>query len=162
MYDIIVIGAGPAGLSAAYFAASEGLKVAVVGKYKESKAYQLGLVKNYPGFPAGIVGAELMELIVTQAKHAVSDIFEEFADCVEAQSGFVVSTASGKKLSAKAIVLATGAETNFPVPAFGTPGIFLTGELAGSTSIAQAVGSGAQVAQDAVKFVRTVPSLKLI
>lgn len=162
MYDLIVVGAGPAGLSAAFFAASEGLKVAVIGKPKESKAYQIPLVKNYPGFPKGIIGAELLELFLVQTKQLISDLFEEHVTTISIQNGFSISTASGKKLSAKALVLACGTDSALELPPFGTPGIFIAGELASTTTVAGAVGSGAQVAAEAVRYLRTIPSLKLV
>ena len=163
MYDLIVIGAGPAGLSAAFFAASEGLKVALIGKPAESQLVKIALVKNYPGFPQGIPGPDLIQLFVTQAHNCVADLLWEHVFSVESQNGFVVATESGKKLPARCLVFALGQnEFDLTLPAFGTPGIFLAGAQTGTTSVAQAVGSGATVAAEAVRYVRTVPSLKLV
>src|ERR671938_843905 len=68
VFDIVVIGAGPAGLSAAVYAASEGLRTLVVDR--ESIGGQAGtssLIRNYLGFPLGIGGAELCNRALDQA-----------------------------------------------------------------------------------------------
>jgi thioredoxin reductase len=137
------------------------LKVAVVGQPKKSKVNSIPLIKNYPGFPEGIIGSELMKQILVQTKRNISDVFEEDVDSIESQNNFLITTESGKKLTALAIILAVGQDSALKLPAFGTPGVFLAGELAGTTTIAGAVGSGAQIAAEAVKYIRTIPSLKL-
>ena len=61
-YDVSIYGAGPAGLSAAVYAASEGLRAVVIEKHAiGGQASSSSLIKNYMGFPGGISGAELCE-----------------------------------------------------------------------------------------------------
>ncbi|MBT2476649.1 NAD(P)/FAD-dependent oxidoreductase, partial [Microbacterium sp. ISL-103] len=74
-YDLIIHGAGPAGLSAAVYAASEGLSVAVVER--DAVGGQAGfssLIENYLGFPGGISGAELAERARRQAVSFGADL----------------------------------------------------------------------------------------
>ena len=68
IFDTIIIGAGPAGLSAAIYAASEGLKVLVISDGIGGQAGSTSRVENYPGFPNGVSGHCLMERSFEQAK----------------------------------------------------------------------------------------------
>lgn len=69
MYDLIIVGAGPAGLTAAIYAGRAGLKVLLLEKMTPGgQAAQTHLIENYPGFPAGIDGYELMQLFLKQAQ----------------------------------------------------------------------------------------------
>lgn len=112
-YDLSIYGAGPAGLSAAVYAASEGLKTILVER--EAIGGQAGtssLIENYMGFPKGISGAELAERARQQAlKFGVEilllseGIKGEFYD-----NRIHVDLANGDKMVAKANICATGVE----------------------------------------------------
>jgi thioredoxin reductase (NADPH) len=110
-YDVIVVGAGPAGLAASVAASSEGLRTLVIER--ESIGGQAGsstLIRNYPGFSRGVSGAELAQrayqqawvfgtkLLLTQAVIGMQTIGERH----------VVELADGSRATAKALVLATG------------------------------------------------------
>jgi thioredoxin reductase (NADPH) len=111
--DLLVVGAGPAGLAASVYGASEGLDTLVV----ESTALggQAGSsrrIENYLGFPAGITGSELTGRAVSQArKFGARPATPYRAVALEPADGrHVVHLEDGHEISARAVVLATGAE----------------------------------------------------
>jgi thioredoxin reductase (NADPH) len=111
--DLLVVGAGPAGLAAAVYGASEGLDTLIV----ESTALggQAGSsrrIENYLGFPAGISGTELTSRAVSQArKFGARPATPYRAIALEPGNGrHVVRLEEGHEIAARAVVLATGAE----------------------------------------------------
>lgn len=111
-YDVIVIGAGPAGLTAALYLAREGQEVLVIEK--SSVGGQIGLtqmLENYPGFDEGISGDELAERLGNQAKKFGVEILEaqEVSRVKREGMYWLVETADETTYSAKAILVSTGA-----------------------------------------------------
>jgi thioredoxin reductase (NADPH) len=111
--DLLVVGAGPGGLAAAVYGASEGLDTLVV----ESTALggQAGSsrrIENYLGFPAGISGNELTSRAVSQARKFQARTATPFrATALEPGNGrHIVRLEEGQEIAARAVVLATGAE----------------------------------------------------
>jgi thioredoxin reductase (NADPH) len=111
--DLLVVGAGPAGLASAVYGSSEGLKTLVV----ESTALggQAGSsrrIENYLGFPAGISGTEFTSRAVSQArKFGARPATPYRAIGLEPGNGnHVVQLEEGREISARAVILATGAE----------------------------------------------------
>jgi len=111
--DLLVVGAGPAGLGAAVYGASEGLDTLVV----ESTALggQAGSsrrIENYLGFPAGISGTELVSRAVTQARKFNARTATPYrAVSLEPANGrHVVRLDGGQEIGARAVLLATGAQ----------------------------------------------------
>jgi len=112
-YDVSIYGAGPAGLSAAVYAASEGLRTVLVER--EAVGGQAGtssLIENYMGFPEGIGGAELAERARQQALKFGVDILllREGIKGTFYDHRIHVELASGDKLVARANICATGVE----------------------------------------------------
>ena len=109
MYDILIVGGGPAGLTAAIYAARAGKTVAILER--ETPGGQIvsaPLVENYPGI-LSISGAELAQKMTEQAKMLGAEfLFAEATGLSKTQDGFLVSCADGA-LEAKTVVLATGA-----------------------------------------------------
>lgn len=109
MYDILIVGGGPAGLTAAIYAARAGKTVAVLER--ETPGGQIvsaPLVENYPGI-LSISGAELAQKMTEQAKSLGAEfLFTEATGLSTAQNGFLVSCADGA-LEARTVILATGA-----------------------------------------------------
>jgi thioredoxin reductase (NADPH) len=110
-YDLIVIGAGPAGLAAAVYGASEGLRTVVVEK--EATGGQAGTsarIENYLGFPKGVSGADLMRRAVTQAKRLGAEILtaQEVSGVRVEDPYRIVTLGDGSELSAHALLVATG------------------------------------------------------
>ncbi len=110
-YDLVVVGAGPAGLAAAVYGASEGLRTAVVER--EVPGGQAGTssrIENYLGFPNGISGADLARRAATQAKRLGAEILvaREVTGIRVEDPYRVVALDDGSELRCRALVLATG------------------------------------------------------
>jgi thioredoxin reductase (NADPH) len=111
--DLLVVGAGPAGLAAAVYGASEGLDTLVVESTAlGGQAGSSSRIENYLGFPAGISGAELTSRAVSQArKFGARPATPYRAVGLEpGEDGHVVHLEEGHVIGAKAVILATGAE----------------------------------------------------
>src|SRR5690606_9008799 len=75
LYDLVIVGAGPAGLAAAVYAASEGLSTILVESHAPGgQAGQSSRIENYLGFPAGLSGADLSRRATTQARRFGAEI----------------------------------------------------------------------------------------
>lgn len=108
---LIIIGAGPAGLSAGIYAARAELKpLLFTGMVLYGQASVTETIENYPGFPKGIGGNDLGATFQEQAERFGTDIEYKQVDCLNLSARpFEVST-YGKEFTADAIILATGAE----------------------------------------------------
>jgi thioredoxin reductase (NADPH) len=114
VYDVAIVGAGPAGLAAAVYAASEGLSVIVLDcRSFGGQAGASARIENYLGFPTGITGMALMARAYNQAqKFGVDFVIPEEAVTLEATGDdgrVILRLADGEHVSAHAVVLATGA-----------------------------------------------------
>jgi thioredoxin reductase (NADPH) len=110
-YDLIIVGAGPAGLSAAVSAASEGLKTAVIERYAVGgQAGSTSRIENYLGFPDGISGADLALRAREQAKKFGAEILilREGVDGDFTPGRGIAYMADGTKLIMHATISATG------------------------------------------------------
>jgi thioredoxin reductase (NADPH) len=110
-YDLIVIGGGPAGLGAAVYGASEGLRTVLVEREATGgQAGQSSRIENYLGFPGGITGGELAWRATTQARRFGAEMLltSDVASLEVCGSARVVGLANGSQLSAHAVLLATG------------------------------------------------------
>jgi thioredoxin reductase (NADPH) len=110
-YDLVVVGAGPGGLAAAVYAASEGLSTVVLDALATGgQAATSSQIENYLGFPAGITGSELADRAVVQARKfgAAFSIPGEATSLTQADGYHVVGLADGDDLVAHAVLVATG------------------------------------------------------
>jgi thioredoxin reductase (NADPH) len=110
-YDLIIIGAGPAGLTGAVYAASEGLKTVVIER--DAAGGQAGtsaLIENYLGFPKGISGADLTRRAITQATRLGAEILttQEVSSLRIDGPYRYVMLKDGTELSCKALLISTG------------------------------------------------------
>jgi len=109
LYDVIIIGAGPAGLTAGMYCARGGKKTLILGNVYGSQQSMGGLYENYPGFPDGIQGIELSERMLAQAEKYGAELHEEVVAKVVSLNGvFRVKTESWEYESS-ALILAMGA-----------------------------------------------------
>ncbi len=143
-YDLIVIGAGPAGLGAAVYGASEGLSTVIVEREAiGGQAGQSSRIENYLGFPSGIRGGDLARRATTQARRFGAEMLltSEVASLNVCGSARVVRLADGAELSAHAVLLTTGVAYR----RLGAPGV---DDFAGSGVYYGAAATEAQSCRD--------------
>lgn len=119
LYDVIIIGSGPAGLTAAIYTTRSNLKTLIVAGEKWGGQLQLtSLVENFPGFPEGIQGPDLMTNMRKQAEHHGA----EFVDANFTKGEFDKKPfkifAGDREYEAKAVIIASGADAKW----LGVPG----------------------------------------
>ena len=119
MYDVIILGSGPAGLTAAIYTTRASLKTLVVAGAKWGGQLMLTTdVENFPGFPEGIQGPDLMANIRKQAEHHGAEIVDvNFLKGDFSKQPFKIE-AGEATYEAKSVIIATGADTKW----LGVPG----------------------------------------
>jgi thioredoxin reductase (NADPH) len=111
-YDLVVIGAGPAGLAAAVYGASEGLNTLIVeGEAVGGQAGSSSLIRNYLGFPSGVSGAELASRAAEQAwLFGATFVYMRRVTGLRREGGsLLVSLSCGSEVKTRAVIIATGA-----------------------------------------------------
>lgn len=111
LYDVAIIGAGPAGLGAAVYAASEGLKTVLVER--EAAGGQAGMssrIENYLGFPNGLSGGELSRRAMTQARRFGAEFLltHEVVSLDPREGVISISMSDGSDIRAHSVILASG------------------------------------------------------
>ena len=112
MYDVIVVGSGPAGITASIYAKRRNLSVLIISK-NESALQKTDKIENYYGFPNGITGKELYENGIKQAQNLGIEIIEDEIVSLKFLNTFELETVNSK-YEAKSVILATGANRNSP------------------------------------------------
>lgn len=122
-HKLLIIGSGPAGWTAAIYAARANLSpVVYVGVPKQNPAIvlpggQLMLtteVENYPGFPHGVTGPEMMQKFQEQAERFGTKVFSaDIQSCDFSKRPFALTTSEGDSVHAHAVIIATGAVANW-------------------------------------------------
>jgi thioredoxin reductase (NADPH) len=110
-YDLVIVGAGPAGLAAAVYGASEGLSTLLVeGEAPGGQAGTSSRIENYLGFPRGVSGGDLSRRAVDQARRFGAEILTPLeAKRIRAQDPYrIVDLTSGAEISCHALLIATG------------------------------------------------------
>ncbi|MFZ2358916.1 MAG: FAD-dependent oxidoreductase [Anaerolineae bacterium] len=110
-YDLIVVGAGPAGLGAAVYGASEGLRTLMIDKQATGgQAGTSSRIENYLGFPKGLSGADLAQRATVQAARLGAEILttQEAVKVRAEDPNRYLLLADGTELSCKALIIATG------------------------------------------------------
>jgi len=114
LYDVIIIGSGPAGLTAAIYTCRARLQTLVIGGATWGGQLMLtSEVENFPGFPDGILGPELMSKMRMQAERFGAKILFEEATSVDFSSRPFKVNVGDKSFEAKAVVIATGASAKW-------------------------------------------------
>ncbi len=133
-YDFIVIGGGPAGLAAAVYSASEGLRTILIERYATGgQAGTSSQIENYLGFPSGVSGADLARRATTQAKRFGAEVVtaQDVASIERRDPYRVVKLSDGSEMQAKAVLIASGMEVRrLDVP--GIEGLVGTGVFYGA------------------------------
>lgn len=114
MYDVIIIGSGPAGLTAAIYTTRANLKTLIIAGRKWGGQLMLTtIVENFPGFPDGIQGPDLMMAMRKQAEHHGAEVKEiDFTSGDFSKPPFQV-IAEDQTFESKSIIIATGADTKW-------------------------------------------------
>ena len=110
-YDLLIVGAGPAGLAAAVYAASEGLRTVLIERNAPGgQAGSSSLIENYLGFPSGLSGGDLARRAVTQAKRFGVEILAPQAVQGVRKEGTsqVVTLLDGSEITCHALIVAVG------------------------------------------------------
>jgi thioredoxin reductase (NADPH) len=164
VYHVVVVGAGPAGLATAVYAASEGLSVLVLDcRAFGGQAGASARIENYLGFPTGITGIALMARAYNQAQKfgaemAIPDEVSALHAQTDGAGNFTLQLSNGERVSTRAVVIASGARYRRPavdslhafegssVHYWATP---LEGKLCANQEVAL-VGGGNSAGQAAV------------
>lgn len=173
LYDLVIVGAGPAGLAAAVYGASEGLKTVVLeGIAPGGQAGTSSKIENYLGFPTGISGSDLANNATIQAEKfgAHLNIPSLVTGLKIKDNVKVLTLETGEEVSAKALIVASGAEYKkinvADIEKFEGRGIYyaatkMEATLCGSEEIA-IVGGGNSAGQAAVFLAESVRKIYLI
>lgn len=114
VYDVLIIGSGPAAYTAAIYTARAALKTIIfAGDVAGGQLLLTSEVENFPGFRDGVLGPDLMEEMRAQAERFDVEMVDEFIDAVEPGSPHTVQVRNGKKVQAKTIIIATGAQARW-------------------------------------------------
>lgn len=114
IYDVIIIGAGPAGYTAAIYTARANLSTLMVtGEAPGGQLLLTSEVENFPGFKDGIMGPALMDEMKAQAKRFGTEMVQEFVTNVELNAQPKKVTVKDVVYQAKAVIIATGASANW-------------------------------------------------
>jgi len=113
--SVIIIGSGPAGLTAALYSARANLKPLLVEGLEAGGQLMLTtMVENFPGFRAGIMGPDLMAEMRAQAEHFGADVMQGNVTKIDLQNRpFTVSFANGKSITTDSLIIATGASARW-------------------------------------------------
>ena len=173
VYDVAVVGAGPAGLAAAVYAASEGLDTIVIeGLAPGGQAGTSSKIENYLGFPTGISGAALAGRAQVQAMKFGANLAISRAvvglDC--SKQPFVLSLEDGQRVKARAIVVASGVRyrklevqnySQFECQGIHYAATPIEQQLCGGEEVV-VVGGGNSAGQAAVFLSRTVKHVHIL
>lgn len=113
MYDVVIIGAGPAGLAAAVYGGSEGLKTLLIEKRAPGgQAGTSSRIENYLGFPKGLSGSDLARRALTQAtRFGIEFLSPQEVTQIETEGNYkIIHLADGSKINTKSAIITTGVD----------------------------------------------------
>lgn len=163
LYDLIIVGAGPAGLAASVYGASEGLRTLLIEREATGgQAGQSSRIENYLGFPSGLSGAELSRRAMTQARRLGAEfVLTHEVVSIEDRIGAIgVRLSDGSELSAHSVIVATGvAYRRLDVPGatkFTGKGLYYGAAFAETSSVrgedVHIIGAANSAGQAAIHF----------
>lgn len=159
-YDVVILGGGPAGLTAGLYTARHGLKTLILeGKQLGGKSLGHHRIENFPGFPDGVTGTELMERFVTQTSRFGAEFKEETVVGLSVSGDHKLVQTRGGFYEARAVIIATGIQKKqLSVPGemeFKGRGVsycaICDGPFFADKDMA-VVGSGREAVEDALKL----------
>ena len=171
-YDVIVIGAGPAGLGAAVYGASEGLRTLIIEP--DAIGGQAGAsskIENYLGFPNGLSGDELAKRAFLQANRLGAEFLTQRVTCIRSENGYhLVHLSDGRELTAHVCLIATGvAYCKLEVPGaerFASAGVYYGAAKSEAMSCADEeiylVGGANSAGQAAMHFSRYAAKVHML
>jgi thioredoxin reductase (NADPH) len=170
-YDLVIIGGGPAGLTAGLYAARARMKVILLEKVTPGgQILVTDWIENYPGFPEGVSGIELVQRMTEQAKRFDLEIESaEVASLDLSQPVKKIVLSDGKTLTTHTMIIATGASPNeLGVPGesrFSGKGVSFCGTCDGpffKGKVVAAVGGGDTAVQESIYLTKFVEKVYLI
>lgn len=112
--NLIILGSGPAGLTAAIYAARADLKPLVIaGRQSGGQLMLTSEVENFPGFPEGVMGPELMDRMRQQAERFGAEFVDEDATAADFTGTLLAIDAEGVRHQARSVIIATGASARW-------------------------------------------------
>ncbi len=172
-YDLVIVGGGPAGLAAAVYSSSEGLRTVIIERdVPGGQAGSSALIENYLGFPDGLSGAELASRAVTQAqKFGTEILLTKSAAKLEDDRGYrVIVLDDGTRIATHTVLLSTGVAyrklTVEGAERFTGAGVYYGAAAAEAARFKDRdiclLGSGNSAAQAALLLARYVKTLTII
>jgi thioredoxin reductase (NADPH) len=172
-YDVVIVGAGPAGLAAAVYAGTEGWSTLVLERH--APGGQAGLsarIENYLGFPSGLTGGDLARRAVTQAKRFGAELLAPAeATALRVEGGYpVLVLSNGEEIAGRTLLIACGVRYHM-LDAPGAEqltgaGIYYGGALAEADAVAgqdvHVLGGGNSAGQAALHLARFARSVTLL
>lgn len=171
-YDLVVIGAGPAGLAAGVYGASEGLRTLIVEP--EAPGGQAGSssrIENYLGFPQGLSGEELAKRATLQANRLGAEFLTQRATCIRNENNYhIVTMADGNEVTCHVCLIATGVSyCKLDVPGadqFTGAGVYYGASMSEAMSCAEEevyiVGGANSAGQAAMHFANYAAKVRMI
>jgi thioredoxin reductase (NADPH) len=171
-YDVVVIGAGPAGLAAGVYGASEGLKTLIVEPVAPGgQAGSSSKIENYLGFPEGLSGDELAKRAFIQAQRLGAEFLTQGVTGIGSENGYhVVRLTDGGEITCRVALIATGvAYLRLNIPGeekFSGAGLFYGAALAETNSCANEevhiIGGANSAGQAAMHFSRHARQVRML
>ena len=171
--DLVIVGAGPAGLAAAVYGASEGLDVLVLEAGSPGgQAGSSSRIENYLGFPTGVSGLELTSRAYAQAQKFGAEVLiaQGATGMTCGQQPYIVQLADGSRIAARAVIVATGAQYRRPpipnLARFEGSGVYyaatpMEAQLCGGEEVI-VVGGGNSAGQAAVFLAQTAGRVRVV
>jgi thioredoxin reductase (NADPH) len=171
--DLVVIGAGPSGLAAAVYGASEGLDVLVLeASSPGGQAGSSSRIENYLGFPTGISGQDLAGRAYIQAqKFGAEMLIADASRLVCERKPYIIEVGSGARISARTVVIATGVQyrklplenlSRFEGAGIYYSATFVEAQLCGKEEEVIVVGGGNSAGQAAVFLAQTTKRVHVL
>ncbi|SNS45578.1 thioredoxin reductase (NADPH) [Granulicella rosea] len=171
-YDVVVVGAGPAGLAAGVYGASEGLKTLLVDAFAPGgQAGSSSRIENYLGFPEGLSGDELAKRSVLQAQRLGVEFLMQRVESIRSENGYhIVRMSDGREVTSKVCLLSTGVDyCKLCIPGeeeFTGKGLFYGAALTEANSCANediyVVGGANSAGQAAMHFAKHARSVHML